>query len=79
MDGDGFGDGDDEDDLDPHGDILAWPSLHPLVAIASKGRLQSYVYVFTSHLMFSHDVLMMMLANLGHPDNPIQGGEEVEG
>ena len=28
-----------DDDLDPHGDILAWPSLHPFVAIASKGRL----------------------------------------
>ena len=30
----------EEDDLDPHGDILAWPSLHTLVAVASERCLQ---------------------------------------
>ena len=29
----------EEGDLDPHGDILAWSSLHPLITITSKGRL----------------------------------------
>ena len=39
-----------EDDLDPHGDILAWPSLHPLIAITSKGSLQHFRFFCISSI-----------------------------